>query len=486
MNEDGNVNLFPRGSHSTTVSATFRSFVSVLRSKATGPPSLIPHHSANGFDNFRTSSLNRETARHGTKNLSSGYYSFTPAAVSRANSYRCRPSSEVKDEQTVSQNNSATKTPVPLPTNGTQSHPNQRRPKDLTQSERAPVDSVPKSKPKRTKRKKSAKFNTSWCSSEPSPETSFSSTGTAPRRFGQVAVFPLEDLLSPCAYNEDNVRDNAVTTRLQPINENKVQKTKKSLENSKRKRPSRVKKIILNERLCRSVSAPGHLNLSQTDKQKPMVPSPESPTNTEEQVNKAVQGVRKSFLSKDQERKVAEFIQKLSTFQDNGHARYARAPFHQRRTKRLVCGLREVVKHLKLKHLSFLFLARDLEGDATNKCYSLKDSSIVSKAEEVQNPEPNSVLPILEDILHQIWTLASHTDPVTPIIIAHSRRALARLCHKPGRVSIVGVLSVSGAEDLSKELLSMNIAINVQPRETREPATQTRDDAATVNAPNIP
>lgn len=89
-----------------------------------------------------------------------------------------------------------------------------------------------------------------------------------------------------------------------------------------------------------------------------------------------VRNVRRSPLSKDQERKVAEFLSRLSTFQDNAHAKYINAPFHQRRTRRLVCGLREVVKHLKLKHLSFLFLARDLEGNATDKCYALKGNVI--------------------------------------------------------------------------------------------------------------
>uniref|UniRef100_A0A183AV81 Magnesium chelatase n=1 Tax=Echinostoma caproni TaxID=27848 RepID=A0A183AV81_9TREM len=77
-------------------------------------------------------------------------------------------------------------------------------------------------------------------------------------------------------------------------------------------------------------------------------------------------------------------------------------------------------------------------------------------------------LPILEDILQQIWNLATHEDPVTPIIIAQTRRRLAKLCHKPGRVSVVGVLSVAGADDLSKELMSMNVSINMLPKETVE------------------
>lgn len=80
-------------------------------------------------------------------------------------------------------------------------------------------------------------------------------------------------------------------------------------------------------------------------------------------------------------------------------------------------------------------------------------------------------MPVLEGVLQHIWTLATDADPVTPIIIAQSRRALGRLCHKPGRVSIVGVLRIAGAEELSKELLSMNLAINVQTTEAGESTT---------------
>lgn len=71
---------------------------------------------------------------------------------------------------------------------------------------------------------------------------------------------------------------------------------------------------------------------------------------------------------------IAKMLNELATLQDRAHVKYAHAPYHRKRTKRLVCGLHEVVKHLKLRNLHLVILASNLEGRAT-------DDFIVSKSE---------------------------------------------------------------------------------------------------------
>lgn len=70
----------------------------------------------------------------------------------------------------------------------------------------------------------------------------------------------------------------------------------------------------------------------------------------------------------------------------------------------------------------------------------------------------------LVTVLNKIWLLTQHTDPITPILItAHRRRKLGNLCHKPGGVSVVGVISIAGAEDVATELLQLKSGINHLP-----------------------
>lgn len=63
---------------------------------------------------------------------------------------------------------------------------------------------------------------------------------------------------------------------------------------------------------------------------------------------------------------MSELISRLVTFQDRAYVTHANNPFHLKRTKRLVCGFHEVIKHLRLKHMRIVFVARDLEGNATS------------------------------------------------------------------------------------------------------------------------
>ncbi|KAF5400491.1 hypothetical protein PHET_05920 [Paragonimus heterotremus] len=146
-------------------------------------------------------------------------------------------------------------------------------------------------------------------------------------------------------------------------------------------------------------------------------------------------------------------MKQLAHFQDRSYVKFVNAPYHRKRSKRFVCGLREVIKHLRLKHLHLVLVARNLERGATDRCWKLQT--------EPTQKEVTDELGTLEQILVQIWQLALESDPITPILITHNRHTLARLCHKPGRVSVVGVLSVAGAEQTAKQLLALNSAVNL-------------------------
>ncbi|KAF8565517.1 hypothetical protein P879_08035 [Paragonimus westermani] len=146
-------------------------------------------------------------------------------------------------------------------------------------------------------------------------------------------------------------------------------------------------------------------------------------------------------------------MKQLAHFQDRSFVKFANAPYHRKRSKRFVCGLREVIKHLRLKHLHLVLVARNLERGAINRCWKLQT--------EPPQKEVTDELGTLEQILVQIWQLSLESDPITPILITHNRYTLARLCHKPGRVSVVGVLSVAGAEQTAKQLLALNTGVNL-------------------------
>ncbi|VDP29745.1 unnamed protein product [Schistosoma curassoni] len=126
------------------------------------------------------------------------------------------------------------------------------------------------------------------------------------------------------------------------------------------------------------------------------------------------------------------------------------------RTKRLVCGFHEVIKHLRLKHMRIVFVARDLEGNATSFLWQDKITY------DEKGAENKIVLSALEKVLCQIWELAKECDPPVPIIITHTRKKLAHLCHKPRLVSVVGIINADGAYEVEKKLLDMKSGVNLR------------------------
>lgn len=68
----------------------------------------------------------------------------------------------------------------------------------------------------------------------------------------------------------------------------------------------------------------------------------------------------------------------------------------------------------------------------------------------------------MEKVLCQIWELAKECDPPVPIIITHTRKKLAHLCHKPRLVSVVGIINADGAYEVEKKLLDMKSGVNLR------------------------
>ncbi|KAF7247563.1 hypothetical protein EG68_09889 [Paragonimus skrjabini miyazakii] len=297
--------------------------------------------------------------------------------------------------------------------------------------------------------------------------SSDSFTTSKERKYDAPLVLPLEELLQPIKPASPPKKPLGALTwdaKLGPINETK--RIGKVREVPKTKRPSRLKRALISERearhLQRSCSAPPNTKVSNlavipvngghksVNEDQPKI----SHTNNvlESSTGRSIP-TNLPTISKEQENLVAEFMKQLAHFQDRSFVKFANAPYHRKRSKRFVCGLREVIKHLRLKHLRLVLVARNLERGAINRCWKLQT--------EPTQEEVADELGTLEQILVQIWQLALESDPITPILITHNRHTLARLCHKPGRVSVVGVLSVAGAEQTAKQLLALNTGVNL-------------------------
>ncbi|XP_010293928.1 PREDICTED: selenocysteine insertion sequence-binding protein 2, partial [Phaethon lepturus] len=122
------------------------------------------------------------------------------------------------------------------------------------------------------------------------------------------------------------------------------------------------------------------------------------------------------LLSKEVDRCVADLLKELVRFQDR---LYQKDPVKAKIKRRLVMGLREVLKHLKLKKLKCVIISPNCE-------------KIQSKGG-------------LDDTLHNIIDCASEQN--VPFVFALNRKALGRCVNKAVPVSVVGIFSYDGAQD---------------------------------------
>uniref|UniRef100_A0A8C0M4B4 SECIS binding protein 2 n=1 Tax=Canis lupus familiaris TaxID=9615 RepID=A0A8C0M4B4_CANLF len=121
------------------------------------------------------------------------------------------------------------------------------------------------------------------------------------------------------------------------------------------------------------------------------------------------------MLSKEVDACVTDLLKELVRFQDR---MYQKDPVKAKTKRRLVLGLREVLKHLKLRKLKCIIISPNCE-------------KIQSKGG-------------LDDTLHTIIDYACEQN--IPFVFALNRKALGRSLNKAVPVSVVGIFSYDGAQ----------------------------------------
>ncbi|XP_069618306.1 selenocysteine insertion sequence-binding protein 2 [Ranitomeya imitator] len=131
-------------------------------------------------------------------------------------------------------------------------------------------------------------------------------------------------------------------------------------------------------------------------------------------------------LSKEVDACVTELLKELVRFQDR---LYLKDPVKAKTKRRLVMGLREVLKHLKLKKLKCIIISPNCE-------------KIQSKGG-------------LDDTLQSIINFACEQN--IPFVFALNRKALGRCVNKAVPVSVVGIFSYDGAQDHFHKLYDLTM-----------------------------
>ncbi|XP_030647423.1 selenocysteine insertion sequence-binding protein 2 isoform X2 [Chanos chanos] len=153
-------------------------------------------------------------------------------------------------------------------------------------------------------------------------------------------------------------------------------------------------------------------------------------------------------LSKDVDECVTSLLRELVRFQDR---LYQKDPMKARMKRRLVMGLREVLKHLKLKKVKCVIISPNCER-------------IQSKGG-------------LDEALHTI--IDTCREQGVPFVFALSRKALGRCVSKAVPVSLVGIFNYDGAQDYYHKMIELSsearkayedmIANLEEPEETESP-----------------
>uniref|UniRef100_A0A8D0GWR6 SECIS binding protein 2 n=1 Tax=Sphenodon punctatus TaxID=8508 RepID=A0A8D0GWR6_SPHPU len=131
-------------------------------------------------------------------------------------------------------------------------------------------------------------------------------------------------------------------------------------------------------------------------------------------------------LSKEVDSCVTDLLKELVRFQDR---LYQEDPIKAKTKRRLVMGLREVLKHLKLKKLKCIIISPNCE-------------KIQSKGG-------------LDDTLHSIIDCACEQN--VPFVFALNRKALGRCMNKAVPVSVVGIFSYDGAQDHFHKMIELTV-----------------------------
>ncbi|XP_066224543.1 selenocysteine insertion sequence-binding protein 2 isoform X18 [Saccopteryx leptura] len=155
-------------------------------------------------------------------------------------------------------------------------------------------------------------------------------------------------------------------------------------------------------------------------------------------------------LSKEVDACVMDLLKELVRFQDR---MYQKDPVKAKTKRRLVLGLREVLKHLRLRKLKCVIISPNCE-------------KIQSKGG-------------LDDTLHTIINYACEQN--IPFVFALNRKALGRSLNKAVPVSVVGIFSYDGAQDQFHKMVELTMAAreayktmleNVQQEQAGQPGSQ--------------
>ncbi|XP_015746216.2 selenocysteine insertion sequence-binding protein 2 isoform X2 [Python bivittatus] len=131
-------------------------------------------------------------------------------------------------------------------------------------------------------------------------------------------------------------------------------------------------------------------------------------------------------LSKEVDSCVTDLLKELVRFQDR---LYQKDPVKAKTKRRLVMGLREVLKHLKLKKLKCVIISPNCE-------------KIQSKGG-------------LDETLHLI--IDSACEQNIPFVFALNRKALGHCVNKLVPVSVVGIFSYDGAQDYFHKMVELTM-----------------------------
>ncbi|XP_051776628.1 selenocysteine insertion sequence-binding protein 2-like isoform X2 [Erpetoichthys calabaricus] len=129
-------------------------------------------------------------------------------------------------------------------------------------------------------------------------------------------------------------------------------------------------------------------------------------------------------LSKEIDESVTVLLQELVRFQERV---YQKDPVKAKAKRRLVMGLREVTKHMKLHKIKCVIISPNCE-------------KIQSKGG-------------LDEALYNVIAMAREQE--IPFVFALGRKALGRCVNKLVPVSVVGIFNFSGAETLFNKLVSL-------------------------------
>lgn len=146
------------------------------------------------------------------------------------------------------------------------------------------------------------------------------------------------------------------------------------------------------------------------------------------------------MLRKDVDECVSSLLKELVRFQDR---LYQKDPMKARMKRRLVMGLREVLKHLKLRKVKCVIISPNCERIQSKGKVNLQHQTHILiyccwwRACFVN-------VGGLDEALHTI--IDTCRDQGIPFVFALSRKALGRCVNKAVPVSLVGIFNYDGAQ----------------------------------------